>query len=134
MEQNYLVIDMRRLLDESAVGSAAAEALAARFDAARAQHAGMKEQARRVSGAAQAKLLEEATSFEEEVTQQLEDERERLREQLLARANPIIRRLATERGAGLVLERAAVVMFDASTDITAVVVEEVDAEGPLVIA
>lgn len=131
MQIPYLVIDMRRLLDESEAGRAAAATLEARFKDAQARHQGLRDQAKIAAGPAQKKLLEEASAFEATALADLGAARARLRDALLARANPILKRLCEERGTHLVLERSAVVLFDGAADVTAQVIEEVDAGGPL---
>lgn len=131
MELGYLVIDMRRLLDESETGRQAAAALEARFTAARQQYEGLKEQAKGAQGPAQRQLLEEAARFEAQALGEIEAARASLRASLLARAEPALRQIAEARGVRLVLERSAVVLFDDAADVTAEVIAAVDADGPL---
>ena len=58
--------------------------------------------------------------------------RDALRSALLSRAKPIIAAQAKKKSAKVVLEKASAVWFDAGVeDITAAVIKEVDAGGPL---
>lgn len=127
----YLVIDMRRVLDESEVGRTAAADLEARFKDAQARYQQLRDQAKGAPVQAQKKLLEEASQFEQAALGDLAAMRARLRDALLARANPILKRLCEERGTHLVLERSAVVLFDGAADVTGEVIREIDERGPL---
>lgn len=131
MNHDYLIMDMRHLLDSSAVGQNAARSLEQKFQADKARYDEMMQKVSRAAGAQKEKLQQEASRFEAESINALERDRARLRESLLARAAPILARLAAERGAQVVLDRSAVVFFQADADITDIVVQEVDAGGAL---
>lgn len=131
MKQTYLILDMRRLLDSSAVGKSAAENLEQKFTDGKARFEELLQRAKRASGAEQQKLQQEASRFEQECLQSLESDRARLRQSLMERAAPVLERLASERGASLVLDRSAAIFFQAELDITDIVMQEVDSAGPL---
>ena len=113
---NILVLDMRRILDDSNAGRAAAQQLQARVLAARAE----------VEAAAKAGKLDDARALEAKLGSTLDALRNELRDQVSARAQPIVQRLTRERQAQMVLERSAVLACDPALDITDIVMAEID--------
>ncbi|MBI3182731.1 MAG: OmpH family outer membrane protein [Myxococcales bacterium] len=105
-----LQLDLASLLDASKVGRDAARALENEWSITE----GMPEDRRG------------------EVLANLREKRDALRSALLARAGPIVAELAKKRGASAVLERGSLVWAaEKVEDITAAVIKEVDAQGPL---
>ena len=131
MSQTYLILDTRRLLDSSEVGKSAAKKLEQKFVDGKSRFEEMLQRAKRATGLEQKKLQQEAKRFETESLQALEQDRSKLRQSLMERAAPVLERLSAERGASLVLDRSAVVFFQAELDVTDIVMQEVDAAGPL---
>lgn len=107
MSQGVLIVDINRVLEESKVGRAAAEALEEKW-----------KKGRKASGAAALK-------------QSLEKERDALRDKVLARVRPALAALVEERGALVVLPAKAVVAHAAEIDVTDALIAAVDAQGPL---
>ncbi len=103
-----LTLDLRALLDTTKVGAEAAKSLEKQWNDAKPK-----------DDAAKAKLLRD-----------LEAKRDSLRQQLLARAKPIIADFAKAKKATAVLEKSIVVWSEAE-DITTAVIAKVDAGGPL---
>ena len=96
---DYLVVDMKAVLDESRAGREGAARLAAEWERSK----GLPDGAAR-----------------------LEQLREQLRAPLLARVGEVVRRLAAERQAGTVLERGAVLLCPPERDVTAAVLSALD--------
>ncbi len=103
-----LVVDLPALLDSSQAGAAAAKELEKAWVEAKAR----PEEERKA------------------LLTRLEARRDGLREQLLARARPVVAQLASEKKADAVLEKGAV-LWSAAEDITQAVITRVDAGGPL---
>ena len=127
----YLVVDMASVLDKSAVGRTATASLEAEWASADAEHRRRLQDAARASGASRAKLEAEAEQLGREALSALEQRRAALRVKLLARVGSLVRDLAKERGAGLVLERSAVLVFAQDADVTHEVIRRLDALGEL---
>jgi Skp family chaperone for outer membrane proteins len=96
----YLVVDMKAVLDRSRAGRAGAERLAAEWE----RNKGLPD------GAARIEAL-----------------REQLRAPLLARAGEVVRRLAAEKKASAVFERGAVLLCPPERDVTEDVLAALDA-------
>ncbi|MDP2342408.1 MAG: OmpH family outer membrane protein [Deltaproteobacteria bacterium] len=111
-----LVVDLSRVLDESAPGKRGAAALQARFDAARAQHEKLRSRGTTERGKREADAA--ATAFETEAVQELERERAKLRQEVLALARPLIAALMAERKAAIVVDAAACLAIAAAVDVT----------------
>jgi Skp family chaperone for outer membrane proteins len=125
-----LVLDLARVLDESAFGRSAQEALTRELDEARLKHEGMRQQAKSAAGPTQTKLVDEARAFERDTLAGLEKKRAELRETLLNDVRAIVDEIRTARKSTLVLDARAVVMAAEADDITAEVLARVDAKGP----
>ena len=107
---DLLLVDWVAVLDGSTVGQRAAQALASIW----------------------AQAADKPDAERQKLQEQLEGRRERLRQELLARAHPVLSALAKQRKAKLVLEKNQVAWADPSVeDITALVIAEVDRAGPL---
>lgn len=131
MARDFLVVDMQRVLDESQVGKDAAAALEGQMKAAQEEFRKLGEKAKAATGADKTKAEQATTQFEAKALGDLDTRRRELREELVARARPIMAGLAMKEGAKLVLERSAVIIFDSNGDITNEVITKVDAAGPL---
>lgn len=103
-----LVVDLPTLLDTSKVGADAAKELEKAWVEAKSK----PEDERR------------------ELLSKLQARRDGLRDQLLARARPVVEQLAKEKKADAVLEKSAV-LWSHAEDITQAVIARVDAGGPL---
>ncbi len=107
---DLLLIDLPALLDTSKVGQEAAKALEKTWNDAK----------------------KEPEAKKRELLAQLQAKRDALRTALLQRAKPIIAAHAKKKSAKVVLERTTAVWHDPGVeDITAAVIKEVDAGGPL---
>ncbi len=120
-----LVVDLNRVLDESALGKGGAAALAARYATLKEQHDKLQQKGASEKGKAAAAAA--AAEFERGAQQELERERARLREDVLARTRPIVAALLTEKKAEVVVDAAAVLASVAGVDVTDVVVARLDA-------
>lgn len=127
MALQYLVVDMRRVLDECVAGQAAATALQVRFDEARGRWQALVDASDQASGGQRDALLAEAKNFEQSSIQAFAEERERSRAALLQRAAPLLAEIAESHGATLVLEREGVLLFDAAVDATDELIARLDA-------
>ena len=116
-----LVVDLARVLDESAPGKQGAAALQARFDDAKAQHAKLLARATTEQGKRAA--AEAADALEGDARRASEVERTRLREDVLARARPIVFALMQERAADVVIDAAACLVLATGIDVTDVVLQ-----------
>src|SRR5688500_5260305 len=116
---DYLVLDVRALLDRSQVGVTAAKALEDQWAKAQARVQAMK-------GQVSQRQVEDA---DKQSRAELEQTRAALRDKLLARATPIVKSLAEQRGAKLVLERGSIVLsLGDVVDITGEVIQAVDTQ------
>jgi len=111
-----LVVDLNRVLDESAPGKRGAVALQARFDEMRAQHEKLKARGTTEKGKREADVA--ASAFERDATLQLEAERARLRTDVLAVCRPLIATLMAEKKADVVVDAAAVLAVATAVDVT----------------
>ena len=131
MSEQILVLDVARLLDASAVGKEAAQALAKRFEAAKKQRQRLVAKAEGAQGPARNEAKAELGAFEAKEARALEEARAHLRHALLSRAQPHVIRILKERGAQVVLRASELVVFKRDLDITDQVIEAVDREGAL---
>lgn len=106
-ESHVLVVDLARVLDESAAGKQGAAQLQAKFDDARARYEKLH-----------AKNKSMAAELEREAVLDIERERARLREQLLAQVRPIVATLLAEKKASVVIDAAACLATAAGVDVT----------------
>jgi Skp family chaperone for outer membrane proteins len=107
---DLLLIDLPALLDTSRVGLDAAKALEKTWNDSK----------------------KESEPRRKELLAQLQQRRDALRTALLQRAKPIIAAHAKKKSAKVVLEKGTAVWTDPTVeDITASVIKEVDAGGPL---
>lgn len=120
MQQLVLVVDLARVLDESAPGKAGAAAMQAKYDELKAQHEKLK--ARGSSERGKGKADAAAAAFEADAQRTLETERAKLRAEVLAKARPIIAALMEEKKAAVVVDAAAVLAVANAADVTAEVV------------
>lgn len=97
---DYLVVDMKAVLDRCRAGKDGAARLAAEWE----RFKGLPDGAAR-----------------------LEELREQLRAPLIARAGEVVRKLAAERKASAVFERGAVLLCPPENDVTAAVIAALDA-------
>lgn len=111
-----LVVDLARVLDESAPGKRGAQALQARFDEMKSQHDKLKSRGTTERGRAQADVA--AESFERDAFVALEAERATLRKDVLALCKPAIAALMVEKKADIVVDAAAVLASSSSVDVT----------------
>ncbi|MFZ5469797.1 MAG: OmpH family outer membrane protein [Myxococcota bacterium] len=103
-----LFIDLAALLDQSKVGAEAAKALEQQWAAGQ----------------------EKPDDQKRALWEKLQAQRDSLRKRLLERARPHVEKLAKAKKAVAVLEKS-VVVWGAGEDITAQVIAQVDAQGPL---
>jgi Skp family chaperone for outer membrane proteins len=106
-ESQVLVVDLARVLDESALGKQAAAALQAKFDDARGRYEKLL-----------AKNKSMAAELEREAVLDIERERGRMREQLLAKVRPIVAALMGEKKARVVVDAAACLAVADGVDVT----------------
>lgn len=111
-----LVVDLARVLDESALGKAGAAALQARFDEAKAQHE--KLGARATTEQGKRKSDEAATAFESTAIAEIEAARARLRAEVLAKVRPVVASLMREKKADVVLDAGACLAIGGTVDVT----------------
>ena len=111
-----LVVDLNRVLDESAPGKRGAAALQARFDEARAQHEKLRARGTTEKGKREADAA--AAVFERNAGKALDDERAKLRTELLTAARPVIAALMQEKKADIVVDAFAVLAVANAADVT----------------
>ena len=111
---DYLVVDLMRLLDESAPGRRAADDLAKRWEAARHELQRLDAQAEQGNEEA----AQRAERLAAEVPAELERVRAAAREDLLARVRRLVAEAAAARGCSLVLSAAQTLVFDPKADLT----------------
>jgi Skp family chaperone for outer membrane proteins len=111
-----LVVDLTRVLDESAPGKRGAAALQARFETAKAQHEKLRSRGTTERGKREADVA--AAAFESEAFQELERERAKLRQEVLALARPVIADLMKERKAVVVVDAASCLAVTSGIDVT----------------
>jgi len=131
MAREFLIVDMQRVLDESQVGKDASVVLEAQMKAAQEEFKKLQDKHKSAKGDALKAAEAQAIQFEQKSIADLEARRKEMRDELVARARPIMSGLAMSQGAKLVLERTAVIIFDPNGDVTADVIARVDAQGPL---
>lgn len=108
-----LCVNVPDVLDRSRAGKQAAAALEARFQAARQKRATLEEGV-------------EAARFEIDAVREIEGERTRLREELLAKARRVCEEIRQEKGAALVVDRSVVLAWDPALDVTNEVLARLD--------
>lgn len=118
-----LVVDLSRVLDESAPGKAGAAALQAKFDELKAQHDKLKGRGTTEKGAREAAAA--AAAFEVDARKTLETERAQLRDDVLKKVRPVIAEIMSEKKASVVVDASAVLAVAAAVDITADVIARV---------
>lgn len=111
-----LVVDLNRVLDESAPGRRGAALLQTRFDEARAQYDKLRARGTSEKGKREADAA--AAAFERNAGKSLDDERAKLRGELLTAARPIIAALMQEKKADLVVDAIAVLAVANALDVT----------------
>ena len=131
MATGFVVVDMRALLDDSRVGREAARTLEQRWTDSVAKAQSMREKAKAAPGTQKTALMEQVQKFERETEQALEEARNTLRREVLARAQPFEKEAAQARGVTAVLDRASVVLCEKADDLTDEVIDRIDALGPL---
>ncbi len=122
-----LCVDPDRVLDESAAGAAGATELRAAFDEAKATYDKMRQSAKQSPGPAQKALLDELGAYEAASLQKIEARREELRRDLMTKAKQVIEEVRQARGAKYVLDARVVFACPTDDDITAAVIEKLDA-------
>jgi Skp family chaperone for outer membrane proteins len=127
-ETPVIVVDLKRLLDESKRGQVAAQELQARFDAARVSFERLSAKGTSSQGRQQA--AEVAAEFERDALRQLEEERARLRTALLDAARPLLASVMKERRAQVVLDARACLVVDDAIDITNELLRRLDETDP----
>lgn len=120
-----LVIDLNRVLDESAAGKRGAAALSARYAALKEQHDKLQQKGASERGKAAAAAA--AAEFERNAQQELEGERARLRDEVLAKLRPIVAALLSEQKAEVVVDAAAVLASVGGVDVTDKAIARLDA-------
>jgi len=129
-----LVLDVHALLDDTAVGKAAATSL---MEEARGLEALRKEISVAAAELSKGKQPQGAAIEADAATKlqqglvALERKRQQLRRAMLARAIPIVDELRKKKRATVVVEASAALSFDPEADITKEVATRVDALGPL---
>ncbi len=111
-----LVVDLARVLDESAPGRRGAATLQARFDELKSQHDKLKSRGSTERGKQQADAA--AAAFEVESGPVLAAERVRLRNEVLALCRPLIAAVMQEKKADVVVDATAVLASSSSVDVT----------------
>ncbi len=118
-----LVVDLARVLDDSAPGKAGATALQAKFDELKAQHEKLRSRGTTEKGQKEAAAA--AAAFEVDARKTIEGERAKLRDDVLAKVRPVIAAIMVEKNASVVVDAAAVLAVAAAVDITADVIARV---------
>src|SRR5689334_22047166 len=113
-----IVVDMRALLDDSRVGREAARMLEQRWQESMQAAQSMRDKVKAASGPQKGPLQEQLQKFEREAEQGLEDARNALRREVLARAQTFVKEAAQARGVTLVLDRGSVVLCEKGDDVT----------------
>lgn len=128
MARDLLVVDVKRLLDESTAGKQAARQVEEAFQKASMELEKLKVRARVTKGPPHQQALEDAQDFEAQSIRTIEMQRAQLREELLLRIRPVLLQVMKEQGARLILERNAVLMFEDELDVTHLVLAQLDAQ------
>ena len=110
-----MVVDLARVLDESALGKQGAAALQARFAEAKAEHERLNA---RESSEGKRRAEQSAAAFQNDALAAIEQERARLRSDVLAQARPVIAALMKERKVDLVIDAGACLAVGAHVDVT----------------
>lgn len=119
---DYLVVDITRILDESAAGRKAAEELSKRWDLAQSEFQQLLERAQ----AGDQEAGDRAAELEAKVPNEIERRRDDLRRQLIERIKPIIAAIAQTKGTSLVLRSDQTLAFEPEAEITNQVLDELD--------
>jgi Skp family chaperone for outer membrane proteins len=122
---SVIVVDTGRLLDESPAGRAGAAALQARYEAEKARYEKLRDKGTTTQGRRQAE--EAAAAFEREAFAGLEAERAALARQVMDGARATIAAVMQERGAVVVVDARAAVVFDPAVDVTELVLARLKA-------
>ncbi len=122
----FIVIDLARILDESAQGRAAARELAALWEASEGEIRHMIRTAEAAEGPARDEGFREAAAAEQSLNQRMNAARRDARDALLDRARPIIAQLAAERQVRMVLDADAVLACPSELELTNKVIELLD--------
>ena len=130
--QEFLVVDMRAILDLSQAGREGAGVLEKQWNEAAAKAQGIREQAKTAAGPAQKAIMEQLQNLEKDTTAGIEKKREELRAKVLERAQAVMRPIVESRGAKLVLDRGGIIWCSPENDITQDVIAKVDAMGPII--
>ena len=118
----YLVVDIARILDESATGRKASEELSKRWELAQQEFQQLLERAQAGDQAAG----ERASELEARVPDEIERRRDDLRRQLIERVKPIIAEIAQTQGTTLVLRADQTLAYDPEAEITDQILAELD--------
>ena len=123
---DFIVIDIARILDESAQGRAAARELTKLWEHSEGEIRAMLRAAEAAEGAARDAGFREAAAAEQSLNKRLEAARRDARDALLERARPLIAKLAAERQARIVLDADAVLACPSELELTEKVIELLD--------
>ncbi|HBU47731.1 MAG TPA: hypothetical protein DEB46_05415 [Myxococcales bacterium] len=126
MSLEFIVIDLARILDESAQGRAAARELAGLWQSGEADVRAMIRAAEAQQGESRDAGFREAAAAEQSLNNRVDAARRDAREALLDRARPIIASLAAERQARVVLDADAVLACPSEFELTDRVIELLD--------
>ena len=119
---DYLVVDIARILDESAAGRKASGELSKRWDLAQSEFQQLLERAQ----AGDQEAADRAAELEAKVPNEIERRRDDLRRQLIERIKPIIATIAQTKGISLVLRSDQTLAFEPEAEITNQVLDELD--------
>jgi len=111
-----VVLDTARLLDESPAGKASAARLQASYDDKRARYEALRDKGTTAAG--HKKALEAAAAFQSEAITGLEDERARLRTEVLSVCRDAITAVMAEKKAAVVVDARVCLVVDPAADIT----------------
>jgi Skp family chaperone for outer membrane proteins len=124
----YLVVDLQRVLDASEHGKAARSALRAMVERTEPERAELRDRVDRAAQPAERRAaLDALLEADQRRREEIDRRREALRAAVLGLVEAVVRQVAAERGAGLVLDRRAALAFDAGADVTDEILRRVDA-------
>ena len=126
MTTPVLVVDMVAVLERSKAGAAAQARLQERYEKGRARFTTLSEKASKLKGKEAADAADAAATYERESLAGLEDERAKLRADVVSMAKAAATQIAADRGASVVVEKGATLFAADAADITDAVISAID--------
>jgi Skp family chaperone for outer membrane proteins len=119
---HYLVVDMTRILDDSAEGRAAAADLGKRWSAARRELASLSERAAAGDESALARMADLEANFPQAIAK----EKRQMQAELTKKARAVIAQITADRGVDLVFAAEHLLAHGATAEITEDVIHALD--------